>query len=433
MTSQHKRLVGRRHLLAAGGAALAYPSLVRAQAPRGAALVIGNSRYQWEAPLPNVRRDAPDIAKHFQAMGLKTELIEDAGKSAMMAAIARFQASLRGADLGALYFAGHGAQWVKDAYLVPIDADLSTPNSVGQLVPVGDVKAGMSGAAHHLMVFDNCRNSPADGWDQVETMRAAVVNLTKLSQAPNQLMLYSTAPGRVALDGPAGQNSPFCTALLRQLEQPTVDFLSLPSGLRRDLLMATDGRQVVFDTNTFTANYRLPGAIGLSAGARSGWGNPARIVELPNAYAMAAQMRYPLPGGLIAHRVKNPAEAQMIGSFRFVLQIGGITHETILIVLTVDGGTAECIICGNSTNGPFWRSVTATVSGSTLEYIPRDETAIHSFTWHDASGGLHTQKKDTGKNGSISRSAGGARGGSRGPNGAPGGVIASNPFTRLDG
>ncbi len=427
MTSQHKRLVGRRHLLAAGGAALAYPSLVRAQAPRGAALVIGNSRYQWEAPLPNVRRDAPDIAKHFQAMGLKTELIEDAGKSAMMAAIARFQASLRGADLGALYFAGHGAQWVKDSYLVPIDADLSTPNSVGQLVPVGDIKTGMDGAAHTLMVFDNCRNSPADGWDQVETMRAAAINLNKLSQAPNRLILYSTAPGRVALDGPAGQNSPFCTALMRQLEQPTVAFVSLSSGLRRDLLLATEGRQVVFDTNTFTADYRIPGASRLAAGARSGWENPRRVIELPNAYALAAQKGFPLPGGLIAHRSKNPAEAQMIGSFRFTQQVAGTKYEAILVVLTVEGGTAECVLSGHNSRGPFWRSVTATVSGTTMDFIPRDETAIYSFTWRDANNGTLTQKVDAGKNGSIHSASG------RGPRGSTGGPIASNPFTRLDG
>ena len=54
----------RRTLLAVGtGSLLAAPSVIRAQASNGVALVIGNSKYQWEAALPNVRRDAPDIAK----------------------------------------------------------------------------------------------------------------------------------------------------------------------------------------------------------------------------------------------------------------------------------------------------------------------------------------------------------------------------------
>jgi len=34
--------------------------------------------------VPNVRRYAPDIAKRFQEFGLKTELMQDAGRQAML-------------------------------------------------------------------------------------------------------------------------------------------------------------------------------------------------------------------------------------------------------------------------------------------------------------------------------------------------------------
>ena len=79
-----------------------------AQASNGVALVIGNSKYQWEAALPNVRRDAPDIAKSFQALGLKTELIQDVGRDGLLAALAKFKSAASGANLAAFYFAGHG-------------------------------------------------------------------------------------------------------------------------------------------------------------------------------------------------------------------------------------------------------------------------------------------------------------------------------------
>ena len=136
----------RRGLLAAAGAVLAAPALHPSSAQAqtaGLALVIGNSKYQWEASLPNVKRDAPDIAKRFQALGLKTELIQDAGRDAMRKAIDAFVAGARGANFAALYFAGHGATWGKDTYLVPVDADLANPNAVPQLVGVPAIQTGM--------------------------------------------------------------------------------------------------------------------------------------------------------------------------------------------------------------------------------------------------------------------------------------------------
>ena len=137
----------RRTVLAGAVTALASPA-IRAQAQSaGAALVIGNSKYQWEAALPNVRRDAPDIAKCFQSMGLKTELVQDAGRDAMRRALDSFAPSAKGARLAAFYFAGHGASWGKDTYLVPVDTDLSAPSMVQSLIPVPSVANGMSAAA----------------------------------------------------------------------------------------------------------------------------------------------------------------------------------------------------------------------------------------------------------------------------------------------
>lgn len=426
--------LGRRGLLAAASATFVFPAIhARAQANKGAALVIGNSRYQWEASLPNVKRDAPDIAKHFQGLGLRTELIEDAGRDAMNRAIHAFNAKLKGAELGALYFAGHGAQWVKDSYIVPIDADLSTPNAINQLVPVESINHGMGGARHRLMVFDNCRNNPADGWGQVETQRAAAVNSDVRLQnmpPPNTLILFSTAPGRVALDGPAGQNSPFCSALMRQLEQPMIDFVALPAALRRDLLIATEGKQVIWDKSSYDGSYQLPGAPKLATAGRNGWSNPARVVELNGAYAFAAQASLPMPPGLIAHRTaKNSRDAQKIGSYKFTAQFpGGKKVDQILIVMSVEEGqVAECIVVGHSERGPYWRFVTASINGNSMDYVPRDNAAHFTFTWNDANGGAVLQRRDERANG-----GGGQRNGHGGGGGNGGGGLHGT-FVRLDG
>src|SRR5512143_3807480 len=101
--------IARRRLLVASGAALLPAPAVLAQgASAGVALVIGNSKYSWEASLPNVKRDVPDIARRFHAFGLKTELLQDLGLDALRRAIDKFAAATSGVGLAAFYFAGHG-------------------------------------------------------------------------------------------------------------------------------------------------------------------------------------------------------------------------------------------------------------------------------------------------------------------------------------
>jgi uncharacterized caspase-like protein len=106
------------------------------------------------------------------------------------------------------------------------------------------------------------------------------------ARSANRLALYSTAPGRVALDGPPGDNSPFAAALMRQLDAPSVDLRTMAPKLRRDLLIATEGRQVLWDLNSFQDSFALKGAAGKAPANRSTWANdPSRILELPGAYA----------------------------------------------------------------------------------------------------------------------------------------------------
>ena len=124
-------------LLILGATSIALAPVAHAQ--KRVALVIGNSKYQWEASLPNVRRDAMEIARRFRGMGLATDLVEDADHDAMLRAIEKLGAAARGANLAAFYFAGHGANWGRDTYIVPVDTNLGDPSVVQTLVPVPSV------------------------------------------------------------------------------------------------------------------------------------------------------------------------------------------------------------------------------------------------------------------------------------------------------
>lgn len=343
--------ISRRVVLAAG--LVASPAIVRAQGKtRGVALVIGNSRYSWEAPLPNVRRDAPDIAKRFQELGLKTELLQDAGREAMASAIEKFKAAASGQDVAVLYFAGHGASWEKDTYLVPVDSDLGNPDTIRNLLPIRAISSAMQGAAHRILIFDNCRNNPSGGWRQRAAAHSAFVNSAELTAASvhgaNALLLFSTAPGRAALDGPPGQNSPFAAALLRQLAGPTTDIAALPGKLRRDLLIATGGQQILWHESSFAAPFVLSGAPAAAPQASSI--DMSRIVELPNAYAFARDRKLALPPGLVAIRAAaGSPHGHKIGAFEttFAQAIGTMggsnagrsIQPVLIVVLSVDDET----------------------------------------------------------------------------------------------
>ena len=428
-----RQSIGRRGLLAGAGSLLTAPAIVRAQGQAtGVALVIGNSKYHWEAQLPNVQRDAPDMAKRFQALGLKTQLVQDAGRDAMNRAFEDFGKAANGANFAAFYFAGHGASWGKDTYLVPVDADLSTPSTVQTLVNALSPGKATRGTANRLFVYDNCRNNPADGWRQLEAERNAInsqeAQRSGAASAPNTLVLFSTAPGHVALDGPAGQNSPFAAAFLRQFNDSSVDLQSLPSRLRRDLLIATQSRQVLWDRNNYAAPFSINGnpRPGTAAAGGTGWGaDPTRIIDLTKAYAFAQENGLPLPSGLIAHRPASGSQnSQMVGSFQYTSQTPLGKNPSLLVVMSVeDQQTAEIIISSKGRYnaktdkmeaGAIWRYLTARISGSRLDFVPRDGASHMMFDWRDANSGTFSMLNEQ------------QIGGNKNP-------AASEKFTRLDG
>ncbi len=415
MTTRGKFLVlGRRGVLAGTGSLLAAPAVVRAQGQNGVALVVGNSKYRWEASLPNVQRDVRDVAKRFDQLGLRTELLQDAGRDTLVAAIEKFRQSSRGAKLAAFYFAGHGVFWEKQTYVVPVDADLNNASAARNLIAVPSIDEATREAANRLLVFDSCRNNPADGWKQREARNLARVDAVDSAAAgasqPNTLLMFSTAPGGIALDGPAGENSPFAETFLRQLAGQSVDLQSLPAKMRRDLLLATECRQMLWDQSTYGSPFAIDGRAGGSVAVHY---DPSRIVELPKAYAYARENGMQLPPGLVAYRPSSnspDAQKMKIGSYKLhVLQIPGL----VIVMSVPDGSSAECVLSIQSatySGGSRWRSFTAANSDRALVFLSVDESQRFEFKWRDQSSGYEFIVPTV-----------------------PGGRMATTPFARLDG
>ena len=143
-------------------------------------------------------------------------------------------------------------------------------------------------------------------------------------------------------------------------------------------------------------------------------------MELPKAYAFAQEHGLPLPSGMVAQR----AGSQMLGSFQYVNRTALGNDPALLVVLSVEGQTAQIIMSAKGTfnpklgkmeGGSVWRFVTANVAGMRLEFVPREEGARMYFSWSDANSGTFSSLSAEGFNG---------------PNKGLGG---STKFTRLDG
>ena len=382
MTSSNAtRGVGRRAMMTGVGGILVAPAIARAQGAGGVALVVGNSKYRWESSLPNVKRDAPDIAKRLQALGVKTELLMDVDRGKMLGAIDKLGAAAKGANFAAFYFAGHGVSSGYDSFLVPEDADLGDPKAMDRLVNSKQIADTIGAASHSLLVCDSCRNNPADGWRQLEATRTAVIRNPQQLMAntpPNRLVMFSTAPGHVALDGPPGQNSPFAAALLRELGGGSVDIAALPEKLRRTLLLDTQGKQLMFDINS----YKQPFMLGGGAVARSD-ATAASAISLPNIYAFAQSNDIPLPPGLVAIR----SGSQKVGAYKYEGRGDGGRYPEILIVISDEQGAAYGILAAKTPKMRYWRFIRATVSGEKLDFRPSSTSAHFTFEWRDANSG----------------------------------------------
>ena len=95
------------------------------------ALLIGNSAYEqhgegepWTV-LPNPVTDVDLVARSLRAVGWQVTVVSDGKWAEMDAAIRAFSNEVADAEIVLFYYAGHGFEYDRRNYLVPVDAPLS--------------------------------------------------------------------------------------------------------------------------------------------------------------------------------------------------------------------------------------------------------------------------------------------------------------------
>ena len=217
----------------AGGYDIVAPGM---EAPeKRVALVIGNGGYQAVTPLVNPKNDADDVSAALSELGFEVLKGVDLSREAMTRITKDFARRTRTADIAMAYYSGHGMQFERTNYLVPVDVQIQDEYDLREMVELSQVIQDTGQAKKlALVVVDACRDDPLA--TKVLAQSLGPSRSTSLGQglaAPKlptsqSLIAYATAADFVAYDGgEQSRNSPFTAALLKNIRTPKLDVRQL--------------------------------------------------------------------------------------------------------------------------------------------------------------------------------------------------------------
>ena len=230
-------------------------AVAQQETPPRIALLVGNGAYSSVEALDNPVPDADLMAATLEERGFRVTLLTDANQIALNRAIAQFGRDLRDAGpdaTGLFYYAGHAVQSFGNNYLLPTDASLTDAADLSLVaVPAQAVLRQMFSARNrtNIVILDACRNNPFQAIPDLDDN-----GLAEMKAPTGTFLSYATAPGSVALDGSEG-NSPFTTALAREITVPGTPIEQVFKNVRVDVIDATGGRQTPWDTSSLTHDF----------------------------------------------------------------------------------------------------------------------------------------------------------------------------------
>lgn len=188
------------------------------------ALLAGASNYgDGLNKLPNARNDILAMQKKLTSLGYAVTVSLNDPQKILKEKIQKYSLSLNGGDISLIYFSGHGIEKNGHNYFIPKDfAETGSIVSISErdlraraviLTPLIDDLTPAK-LRLNLLMLDACRTD----LDQAPKGLASMQSTT----SKNVILVMAASPGQEALDSLAGQkggNSPFTTALLRNIDR----------------------------------------------------------------------------------------------------------------------------------------------------------------------------------------------------------------------
>ena len=188
------------------------------------ALVIGNDNYQQVTRLDKAVNDSDAMARELALAGFEVLKHRDLTFRKTVLAFEEFYDKIKGGDEVVVFYAGHGVQTDRGAYLLPTDIEGDTQSqiekisySVNNLLEELDrIKARFS-----LIIVDACRDNPLRS-------RGRTIGVARGLNAPDlakgQMVIFSAGRGQKALDSLNAQdqnpNGVFTRELVARFRTP---------------------------------------------------------------------------------------------------------------------------------------------------------------------------------------------------------------------
>jgi uncharacterized caspase-like protein/uncharacterized protein YdaT len=212
------------------------------------ALVIGNGDYVHADSLPNPPNDASDVAESLKRLSFSVTKVLNGSYGDLRQAIRAFNVQVQGADIGLIYYAGHGMELGGENWLIPVDADLKTDlDLANEAVNLKTLMQSVSRAGGlGLIILDACRDNPfATKMVRSKLTRSVERGFARVEPTTNVLVAYAAKDGTTAKDGDR-RNSPYTAALLRNLEIPGIEISYVFRNVRDEVMASTKRAQQPF-------------------------------------------------------------------------------------------------------------------------------------------------------------------------------------------
>ncbi len=219
------------------------------------ALVIGNAAYP-QSPLRNPVNDARAMAATLQQTGFQVIARENATKQQMERAVGEFSRALTPGSVALFYYAGHGMQVNGRNFLVPVDAQIASEQTVRLETLDVDVvldQIAAAGSDVNLVVLDACRNNPFE-----RRFRSTGGGLAQINAPKGTLIAYATAPGKVAADGD-GRNGLYTSKLVEAIKTPGIPLEEVFKRVRIEVSRESKDEQTPWEASSLVGNFYFLG------------------------------------------------------------------------------------------------------------------------------------------------------------------------------
>ena len=181
----------------------------------------------------------------------------------MRSKVSEFSSALPDARSAVVYYAGHGISMDEENYLIPTDIALKSPTDLdlGAISVSVLLKQMKREERVNIVILDACRDNPF-AVELAKHKTRAVIGERGLSRiegdlARGTLIAFASDPKSTALDGPAGQHSPFTEAFLNHVADPGVPIDTVMSRVRGEVWEKTRHNQLPWVNTSLIGDFAL--------------------------------------------------------------------------------------------------------------------------------------------------------------------------------